>query len=94
MKRLSLRQASRCETAKGKVCRCRCGGLLHGSARGEGAEFFETLPADDPHYAKRKRTSKKRVLKKDRPLPLFDAATAAFMADVPHEQFNDGEDDE
>jgi hypothetical protein len=35
-------------------------------------EFFEALPADDPHRATERRERKKRVLKRDRPLPLFE----------------------
>jgi len=50
MKALSLRQAGNCENAREHVCRCRCGGALHGIARGDGRGFFEGLPADDPHY--------------------------------------------
>jgi len=68
MRRQSLRAAQRCETAKTKVCRCRCGGLLHGKDR-EGAEdpdFYRMLPRDDPHHALAKRVAKKRVLAWDR----------------------------
>ncbi len=72
MRRLSLNRAARCEAATTKRCSCRCGGLLHGKARGEGADFFEGLPADDPHFAKRKRVPKPRVLKRDRVPPLFE----------------------
>lgn len=50
MKQLSQKQASRCEEAKEPVCKCRCGGALHGAKRGKGAEFFDSLPADDPHH--------------------------------------------
>lgn len=78
MKRLSLRAAQRCETAKTPKCKCRCGGALHGAMRNmieEGRErsnFFQELPKDDPHHAKAKRVSKPRVLKKDRVPPLFE----------------------
>lgn len=65
MKRLSLRAAQRCETAKTKTCRCRCGGLLHGSARGVD---HETLPKDDPHFALPKGKRVKWIEK----LPLYD----------------------
>lgn len=51
MRRQSMSAAKRCETAKHKECRCRCGGLLHGSRRGEESTFFEGLPEDDPHFA-------------------------------------------
>lgn len=54
MKALSLRQALNCETAKEPVCKCRCGGALHGAKRnGNGAydaAWFEALPDDDPHH--------------------------------------------
>ncbi len=72
MKQLSLRAAQRCETAKTARCRCRCGGLLHGTARGQDAEFFKGLPKDDPHHAQPKRERKKRVLKRDMVPPLFE----------------------
>jgi hypothetical protein len=72
MKRLSMRSAIRCETATTGRCRCRCGGLLHGKARGADAEFFEMLPDDDPHRARRRRTKKPRVLKRDKVPPLFE----------------------
>lgn len=47
---LSLREISRCEAAQERVCKCRCGGALHGVARGAGAKFFAGLPSDDPHH--------------------------------------------
>jgi hypothetical protein len=52
MKSLSVRQAARCETAKHKACRCRCGGKLHGVLRSiePTAAFFAALKADDPHH--------------------------------------------
>jgi hypothetical protein len=34
--------------------------------------FFQALPADDPHHAQPVPVRKKRVLKKDRALPLFE----------------------
>jgi len=74
MKRLSMRSATRCETAKNARCRCRCGGLLHGAKRSEDAAYFEALPDEDPHKAKAKRQPTKRVLKRDCPLPLFEGA--------------------
>lgn len=49
MRNLSESQATRCETAKNKRCRCRCGGLAHGANRGQGKEFFNQLPEEDPH---------------------------------------------
>lgn len=66
MRALSNRQATNCETAKNKVCRCRCGGLLHGAMRHlieEGRakkEFFETLPQDDPHHVRSDEEKKRR----------------------------------
>lgn len=56
-KPLTARQAWNCENAVGAVCRCRCGGVLHGR-RGGGTTpdgeidlaYFESLPADDPHH--------------------------------------------
>jgi hypothetical protein len=66
MKRLSLRQAGRCESAKTPRCKCRCGGLLHGAARGGSPAFFEGLPNADPHFALPKGQRQKK------PLPLFE----------------------
>jgi hypothetical protein len=79
MKRLSLRAAQRCETACKPTCRCRCGGALHGAKRSEDAEFFQTLPEDDPHHALPKGTRKKRVKVDvvDRPGSLFAEALDA-----------------
>ena len=52
MRALSVRQASRCETALEDTCRCRCGGRFHGSRRVLDADpsQFSELPSDDPHY--------------------------------------------
>jgi len=50
MRALSVRQATSCETAQTKRCRCRCGGLLHGANRVR-ALIPATLDDDDPHYA-------------------------------------------
>ncbi len=54
MKPLSEKQARSCEEAKDPVCKCRCGGRLHGARRGGDNDtprsFFEGLPEDDPHY--------------------------------------------
>lgn len=47
MRALHSEQASACENATGGRCRCRCGGALHGAARGIP---LDQLPADDPHY--------------------------------------------
>jgi len=45
MNTLSKKQAQRCEEAKEKVCRCRCGGALHGASRGD----VSLLAYGDPH---------------------------------------------
>lgn len=50
MKPLSPRQAERCESAREPVCRCRCGGALHGANRGQGRAFLGGLTEADPHY--------------------------------------------
>jgi hypothetical protein len=47
---LSYRQVSQCENATCGRCRCRCGGALHGAARGDGDGFYAALAKDDPHY--------------------------------------------
>lgn len=56
-KPLSDKQAQACENATQLVCKCRCGGALHGAKRGGTAAdggldraFFESLSEDDPHY--------------------------------------------
>lgn len=71
MQALSLRQASRCETAKTKACTCRCGGALHGKNRSGDdllacdaiaeREFFEQLPLDDPHHVRSVEEKKRRA---------------------------------
>lgn len=48
MKPLTERQASRCENAKNRRCRCRCHGVLHGAARIEARQLF-LLSEDDLH---------------------------------------------
>jgi len=62
MKSLTEKQAKRCEEAKTPRCRCRCHGRYHGASRQRDIEierditqpltreFFEALPADDPHH--------------------------------------------
>lgn len=42
---ISRGQAQSCEEAQEPKCKCRCGGALHGAARG----LVTELPADDPH---------------------------------------------
>ena len=57
MRKLTERQARNCEEALGPVCRCRCGGALHGAKRQgyeQGRDFYESLPEDDPHLIKKK----------------------------------------
>lgn len=82
MKALSLKQAARCETAKTPKCKCRCHGALHGSRRNlaewDGPvdqQFFEALPADDPHHIDdaetKKRKRKERRKPPSRQLPLI-----------------------
>jgi len=56
MKALSFAQAQSCENAVGHVCRCRCGGALHGAKRfkktdsEDNRSWYEQLPDEDPHY--------------------------------------------
>jgi hypothetical protein len=45
MRAISAKQAQRCEDAEGPRCRCRCGGIMHGSRRG----WVGALPPGDPH---------------------------------------------
>jgi len=62
MKKLSVRQARNCENAIGDICKCRCGGVLHGSGRAkETTNYtdFSKLPAEDPHYIAKKQRGKK-----------------------------------
>lgn len=47
MRPLSYTQADACEYARRRRCDCRCGGELHGAARGIS---FDQLPKSDPHY--------------------------------------------
>lgn len=73
---LSYAQAARCETAREPVCKCRCGGALHGRGRAAPdvptVEYFEGLPAEDPHHltsaaeraARQKRTRERARLEK------------------------------
>lgn len=49
MKALSGQQAAQCETAKTTRCRCRCGGLLHGSGRFTDPGQAQDLDPGDPH---------------------------------------------
>lgn len=44
-KAIAKRAAQNCENAAEPVCRCRCGGDLHGAKRGD----VGLLPMDDPH---------------------------------------------
>jgi DnaJ-class molecular chaperone len=45
MRPLSKTSAQRCEDAAELICRCRCGGTLHGAKRGA----VGALPFGDPH---------------------------------------------
>lgn len=71
MRRQSFRAAMRCETARNPTCRCRCGGKLHGATRSgkwpeePDPQFFESLPADDPHHVA-SAAEKKQVRKQAR----------------------------
>jgi hypothetical protein len=49
-KALTKAQAQKCEDASEPVCKCRCGGAEHGRGGGEGLEYFQGLPPDDPHH--------------------------------------------
>jgi hypothetical protein len=71
MRALSLRSANTCETATCKRCKCRCGGKLHGAARGNDDAFFMCLPEDDPHFAttpevRRQEKAKRKRIAKDK----------------------------
>jgi hypothetical protein len=79
MRALSYRQASVCETAKHKRCRCRCGGQMHGASRlTPSREAFEALPADDPHHVPNEGERQQRLLherrrqleREQQPLPM------------------------
>jgi len=52
------------------VCRCRCGGRLHGAKRAQGDDqnFFEALPAEDPHHVPDavERKQRRRMRRADR----------------------------
>lgn len=72
-RRLSLRQAIRCEVAlqplAGVPCRCRCAGRCRGASRVADSARptrwdFAKLPADDPHHipAQRRRISPRRAV--------------------------------
>lgn len=66
MRALSERQAARCETAKNKTCKCRCGGQFHGKNRAGGEEppereFFEMLDEEDPHHLRTPAEAKQRA---------------------------------
>ena len=76
MRALTARQAITCETAKGKRCRCRCQGLLHGKGRFSTADEARALPEDDPHRA--------RQLPEPQVADLLDDQAALFdVEDMP-----------
>jgi hypothetical protein len=59
---MTMRAAITCETAEGRRCRCRCGGLLHGRGRVSEAQIA-ALPEEDPHHAqppKPRKTARQR----------------------------------
>ena len=61
---LSYFAAARCENACTTRCRCRCGGVAHGrnvDTAVASREFFESLPADDPHHLAPKRERARRA---------------------------------
>ncbi len=76
MRELSVRQVRRCENAKSKRCRCRCGGKLHGVARiplDAPRDAFEDLPQGDAH--------KLRIKVRQRPFD-FAAAEQAHLTSL------------
>lgn len=79
MRALSVRQASRCETAFGDTCHCRCGGQFHGARRvlEPDRAMFEALPGDDPHHV-RSAEEKKRRRRKSGHLEALGQARLAF----------------
>jgi hypothetical protein len=56
MRNLTQRQAQRCEDAKSKRCRCRCGGTMHGVARGD----VLALDEGDAHHAEPPKDKRQR----------------------------------
>jgi len=54
VRRLSARQVKVCEDAEKPRCRCRCGGIFHGTKRSDLGEFYEDLPEGDPHQTPRR----------------------------------------
>ncbi len=88
MRGLSLRQASNCEEAREHVCRCRCGGLLHGARRGTGEAFFNSLPEDDPHYiaSKQARADKKKVEREAAQQRRYDALAELYAPPAPRNE--------
>jgi hypothetical protein len=82
---LSVRQARTCEEALEHVCKCRCGGALHGAARGSTKAFFESLPETDAHFipsaaAKRARRAAENEAKWKARLDAIVSARAAPIA--------------
>lgn len=59
MRAMTMRQAVSCESATGRRCRCRCGGLMHGRGRMLEAEIM-ALPEEDPHHAQPPKPRKTR----------------------------------
>lgn len=83
MRALSERQAGNCEEAREPVCRCRCGGALHGARRGSSLAFFSSLPADDPHYipSAEARKEQKRLEREERNRRRYEALASLWRAD-------------
>ena len=93
---LTMYQASTCETAREPVCKCRCGGALHGARRGGelsgGAvdtSFFEGLPEDDAHHVtpevvRKTRSREQRVSRSALKTTAKNSAAAAHA----RERFN------
>jgi len=85
MRRMTMRQAITCETAEGRRCRCRCGGLLHGRGRVSEAQIAG-LPEEDPHHAlppKRRMTARQRAEAAGQLMLPFDDALVADTPRIP-----------
>lgn len=85
LRSLSMRQARNCEEAREPVCKCRCGGTLHGAKRGSGDSFFNGLPDNDPHFvpSKQYKADKKKRENDEKWRKRFEALSAVH---VPHER--------
>lgn len=83
MRDLSLRQAANCEEAREPICRCRCGGALHGAKRGTGAIFFGSLPETDPHYipTAEARAARKRAAREEAQKRRYEALASFYSGE-------------